>query len=119
MNNLLRRFWQDLPVLFPLVAIAHIVWLGFALFDFGRQGVLDTFIGAGNCLILLLYAVLWIAVCDRRRWAAIGYLTLTAVNLCLQFFSAQHSDWRYVSDALFPFDLLMCVFLLYYYKRFR
>jgi hypothetical protein len=119
MNNLIKRFWQELPVLFPLVAIAHIAWLGFAVFSFVQQGVIDTFIGAGNCIVMLLYTVLWIAVCDRWRWAAIGYLVLTAVNLCLQFFTAQHSEWRYVADALFPFDLLMCFFVLFYYKRFR
>ena len=118
-SNILRRLWHQLPVLFPLVAIAHIVWLGYAVVSFSQQGVMDTFIGAGNCLVMLLYTILWIGVCDRRRWAAIGYLTLTAVNLCLQFFTHQHSEWRYVSDALFPFDLLMCFFILFYYKRFR
>ena len=118
-NNLIRRFLTELPVLFPLVALAHVVWTGFTVYSFAQQEVLDTFIGAGNCLEMLLYTALWIGICDRRRLAGIAYLVLAALNLCLQFFTPQHSEWRLVGDALFPFDLLMCFFILFYYKRFR
>lgn len=118
-QSFFRRMWTGLPILFPLVALFHIALLGYNVFSFAQQGVLDTAIAGGTCVELLLYTVLWIAVCDRWRWAAIGYIILTAANLLLQFLNHAGSTWRLVSDALFPFDVLMCFFLLFFYKRFR
>jgi hypothetical protein len=118
-QNILRRIWDGLPVLFPLVALFHLLLLGYNVISFARQDLLDTIIASGTCVELLLYTLLWVAVCDRWRWAAIGYIVLTAANLLLQFLNPPASNWRLVSDALFPFDVLMCFFLLFYYKRFR
>ena len=117
------RYFRQIPVLFPLVALAHVVWLGLTVVSFAQLDVLGTFIGGGTCVELLLYAVLWLAVCDMRRRAAIGYMVLTAINLGLQYLTPAHAEWRSVADALapahIPIDVLMCFFLLFYYKRFR
>ena len=110
---------KGLPVLFPLVAAFHVVMLVITVFNFGRDGVLDTFIGGGSVLEWLLYTALWMNVCLQRRWAAIGYIILTAVSLMLQFLTPHNSQWRMIGDTLFPFDVLLCFFLLFYYKRFR
>jgi hypothetical protein len=117
--TLIDRFFKQLPILFPLVALFHLVMLGYSLWTFASQGVLDTFIGGGSTLVVLLYTILWLAVCDARRWGAIGYMALTAITLLLQFATPHQSEWRYVGDALSPFDVLMCFFLLFYYKRFH
>ncbi len=113
------RFFRQLPIVFPLIAGFHFVLLGYSIFTFAQAGVLDSAICYGSCAMLLLYALLWVAVCDRRRWAAVGYMTLTAVNLMLYFFARKDSIWHQISDVLLPFDVLMCVFLIFYYKRFR
>jgi hypothetical protein len=114
-----RRVWTGLPVLFPIVGLFQIALFCYNLIRFALDGVLGTAIAAGTCVELMLYALLWIAVCDRRRWAAIGYIVLTSVNLLLQFLAPVHSIWHQISDALFPFDALLCFFLLFFYKRFR
>ncbi len=93
--------------------------LGYSVFTFAQAGVLDSALCLGSCAELLLYTLLWMAVCAGRRWAAIGYIALTAVNLALHFLLPKHSLWAQISDVLLPFDILMCVFLLFYYKRFH
>jgi hypothetical protein len=110
---------KGLPILFPLVGLFHIVLLCITIFGFGKEGLLGTSIGGGTVLEWLLYTVLWVFVCLQYRWAAIGYICLTAINLLLYFLSPKESIWHLVSDTLLPFDILMCVFLLFYYKRFR
>ncbi len=119
MQTFYDRFFRQLPIVFPLVALFHFVRIVTALLTSAEVGVLDSPICYGSCAELMLYAGLWVAVCDRRRWAAVGYITLTAANLLLYFFSAKDTLWHQISDALLPFDVLMCVFLLFYYKRFR
>lgn len=114
-----RRIWTGLPVLFPIVGLFQIALFAYNLIRFAMSGVLDTVIAGGTCMELFLYAALWAFICDRRRWAAIAYIALTAINLMLQFLTPQHSVWREFSDALLPFDVLLCFFLLFFYKRFR
>ena len=115
----IRRLWTGLPVLFPIVGFFLIALFAYNLVRFAMDGVLDTVIAGGTCMELLLCALFWLFACDRRRWAAIAFIALTAANLMLQFLTPQHAVWRTFSDALFPFDVLLCFFLLFFYKRFR
>lgn len=121
--HFLRRMWTGLPVIFPLVGLFHIAILFITIYSFAQDGVLDVFTPAGICLMLLAYAVLWIYICLQRRWAAIAYIILTAVNLCLQYLTPQGNPWRDVGAAMapggLPVDALMCFFLLFFYKRFH
>ena len=120
MNNptFLERL-KGLPILFPLIGVFHFVMLGVTTYSFAKDGVLDTFLGLGSALEWLVYALLWLGVCMQLRWTTIAYIILTAVNLILLFLTPQGSHWKSISDTLFPFDVLMCFFLLFYYKRFR
>ena len=109
---------KGLPVLFPLIAMFHLVMLFVAAIGFAQSGDLTEFIPAGSCVEWLLYSVFWIAVTfTQRRLPAILYILLAALNLYLQFLTSKGSDWREIGGTVFPFDLLMCFFLLYYYKR--
>jgi hypothetical protein len=116
--SLIDRF-KGLPVVFPLVLLFHIVMLCITAFGFISDGVLDTAIAAGTVLEWLLYTVLWLFVCLQQRWAVIGYIALTSLNLLLYFLASKEGIWHMLSDALLPFDVLMCFFLLFYYKRLR
>lgn len=116
------HFWlgklKGLPVLFPLIALFHLLMFGVAVFGFAQSGDLTEFVPAGTCVEWLLYTAFWIAVTfTQRRLPAILYILMAAVNLYLQFLTAKGSDWRLVGGTVFPFDLLLCFFLLYYYKR--
>lgn len=116
--TLLQRI-KELPVLFPLVALFHVVMFAITTYGFARDGVLDTVIGGGSATEWLLSAALWIGVCFWKRWAAIGYIVMTVANMALLFLTPLGSVWRSISGTLFPFDALMGLILLFYYKRFR
>lgn len=117
--TLLQRL-KMLPVLFPLVGAFHIVMLIITAAGFAQAGVLTDAVPAGSCVEWALCAIIWAFVClYQSRKAAIAYLILTVVNLGLQFLMPHGSDWRLIGSTLFPFDLLLCFFLFFYYKRFH
>lgn len=117
MKEFIDRYVKNGPVLLPILAIAHLLLAGYSFGKFLSDGTLFGFITGGTFLIQLLYTLLWLGVCVNKRWAGIGYVALTAINLCLQFLTPEGSQWRLVADALFPVDVLMCFFILFYYKR--
>src|SRR6478609_9081287 len=119
MKAFIDRFFKNGPVLLPLAALAHLLWTGFSFGKFLSDDTLISFIGGGTFLIQLLYTLLWLGVCMQKRWAGIAYIAVTAVNIGLQFLTPAGSHWKYVADALFPFDVLMCFFILFYYKRLK
>jgi hypothetical protein len=122
-QNFFRRLWTELPVLFPMVALFHVVILVVTLTGFAQNGTLADAATAGTCIELLLYTILWVLVCLKYRWAAIAYIVLTSVNLGLQYLTPAGSIWKSISDAMepghLPVDVLFCFFLLFYYKRLR
>ncbi|MBS1644749.1 MAG: hypothetical protein JST36_06880 [Bacteroidetes bacterium] len=115
-----RKIWTGMPVLFPLLALFHVLMLAVAAVGFARSGDLFSFIPGGTVLEWLLYSLFWIGVSiTQRRLPAILYILLAAGNLCLQFLTPETSDWRSIGSTVFPFDILLCFFLLYYYKRLK
>lgn len=115
-----RKIWTGMPVLFPLLALFHVLMLAIAAIGFARSGDLLSFIPGGSVLEWLLYSLFWIGVSiTQGRLPAILYILLAASNLCLQFLTPETSDWRSIGSTVFPFDILLCFFLLYYYKRLR
>jgi hypothetical protein len=119
MKAFFDRYVRNVPVILPLAALAHLFWTGYTFGNFIADGALMSFIGGGTFLIQLLYTLLWLGVCAEKRWAGIGYIALTAVNLCLLNLTPAGSQWRLIADAFFPFDVLMCFFILFFYKRLR
>lgn len=104
---------RQLPVMFPIIAVFHVLLFLYTVGYYLSMDVLTNDKIIVNCVTLLLYTLLWIGVCGLSKKAAIGYIVLTAIDLLLFFF-----QWG-VGDSLLPFDVLLCVFLLFYYKRFR
>ena len=80
----LKLFVRDLikkpPQLFPLAALFHIVMLVIIICsDIGYTSLWL------HILWMLGYTVFWIFICDMKKWAALGYLALTTINLVLRF----------------------------------
>ena len=117
-DNPLVRFFRKPPVLFPLVMLFHAFLLGLHIYynwqDFSSSlNAIQT-----AWYVLALFFMLFI--CDLQRWAALGYIALTIIGLALQFLLTKGNVWHEAGTlTLFPFDLLMTVFLLFYYKRFE
>src|SRR4051812_28888626 len=69
------------PILFPLVGLAHILWLLWTIWN-------DRYVPFGGIewlqvLWLLGYTVCWLAASDMRKWGALGYMLLTLLNIIL------------------------------------
>lgn len=105
------------PVALPLIGLAHGVWLVWAIWDY-RGEPFPSPIWA-QVAWLVAYTLSWLLASRLLRVGAWIYLALTALNILLRFFLKDESALAFYTDALFPFDVLFCFFLLLFYKRFR
>lgn len=119
MNNFFSRIVRKPPVFFPLVALFHVVMLLAAIWQFGSQGDLQSREGLTTTFVWLIYGILWLFICDMKKWAAIAYVICSLAGLCFQFLLPKGSIWYDIGTVIFPFDLLMIVFLMFYYNRFE
>jgi hypothetical protein len=118
-NGFIARM-KALPVLFPLVGLFHLAMLLIGAVQFAQLGELGSGLALGSLAHWLVYGLVWLLVClYQKRTAAIAYVALTSIELLLQFFGPEGSLIRELSKTLFPFHILLCFFLLVYYKRFR
>jgi len=119
-NGLLNRI-KALPVLFPMVGVFQLVMLVLTLTTFIQVGELLAPAGFGSVLRWLLYAGVWAAIClTQRRWAVLLYMVISGAELLGYYVGAAAGILHIISnDALVLFNVLLCFFLLVYYKRFR
>lgn len=111
MRNLIPR---NIPIAFPIIAVSHVGWLLWRVWEFRTEPLSDKI--WLQVVWLLIYTVCWIQLTRGRKWAANGYILLTALNLVLRF-TLTNESWRNaLTDALFPIDLL-CSFVLFVFWR--
>lgn len=110
----LKKWLTRPPALFPWVALFHLVITAHAIWSFIGEP-LESWV---HPVCLALYTLLWFFICGMKRWAALGYVALTSINLLLHFLWAKEGTWFIFSGALFPVDVLFSFFILVYYKRF-
>jgi hypothetical protein len=115
--NFIQRFIKKPPVLFPLVALFHIGWLLYSIYDYSSEPLYSPL--WTQILWLIGYSVSWLFICDMKRWAAYAYVGLTALNLILRFVLKSPMDLVYFADALFPADILFSFFVLFYFRQFE
>lgn len=114
-SKLLQRLWHEPPVFLPIAALYHLFLLILGLVELGGSLAHDwpTLLWYAAALALSVYCLL------LKRWAAIAYVLLTATGLLLQFVLPVDVFWKNVGATLMPFDVLMCFFLLFFFKRFH
>ncbi|MCB0697132.1 MAG: hypothetical protein KDC07_07190 [Chitinophagaceae bacterium] len=112
-----KRMWQKPPVVFPWIAIFHVGFLLYLLYD----NIVDPVGGLilVQPLIMLLYTISWLFVCDMKKWAAITYIGLTTLNLALRFVLTDQMDKVYFTDTIFPADALFTFFIMFYFRKFE
>ena len=111
-NDIIRKP----PLLFPIVGLFHILWLVWTIWD-DRKEPLD--LAWLQVLWMAGYTFFWIAICDLKRWGAMGYFVLTILNTSIYLAARNHKlDQIYIS-TLFLVDGLFSFFVLVYYKRLR
>jgi len=117
--SFLKKFFTTAPLVFPLIALFHIVLTVSEAFNyFGDTSVYLLY--SLRPVVLLLYTVFWIGCCYLKQWAALGYLFLTMANLSLYYFCPDCILKDAIGDLLFipiPVNILFCFLILFYYKR--
>jgi hypothetical protein len=68
---------------------------------------------------MLTFSISWLFICDLKKWAALLYLALTALNLVLHFWLKPTENYALYIDALVPAEILFCFFAIYYYRFFN
>jgi hypothetical protein len=116
-NSFLKRIISKPPILFPWAALFQIVITIAAVVTLyptplGQQDWLRP-------LCMALFSVIWLFVCDMRKWAAMSYIVFTMLCLGLHYFTKMDTPERIFSDAFFPFDMVLSFFILLYYKKFQ
>jgi len=112
-----KRIVSKPPVLFPWVALFHLVMLCYGVWNF-REFPFPSVYWIPN-LWLLAFFVCWLFVCDLRKWAAWGYIALTALSLLLRYLLKYESE-VVVYTPTFPIVfILFSFFILFYFRRFN
>lgn len=110
-----KRIWQKPPIAFPWIAIGHVAYLLYLVYD----AIADPIGGLllVQPLYMLAYTIAWLFVCDMKKWAGYAYVGLTTLNLVLRMTLVNEMDKVYFTDVIFPVDILFTFFVLFYYKK--
>lgn len=115
-GHFLGRIISRPPVLFPAVALFHVLIFSYSLWnysDFEFPSIYWTPVAW-----LLAYTLLWLFVCDLRRWAALGYLGLTTLHILLHF-ALSASEAATFTPSFMLVYILFSFFILFYYRIFH
>lgn len=115
-DSFLRRIITKPPVLFPLVALFHLLMLIYSIWNFYGFPLFSIY--WISTLWVLVYTVTWLFVCDLKRWAMSVYTGLSALSVVLQYFISNKSDLQLYTPSFYVIYLLFTFFILFYYKKF-
>jgi len=116
----IRTFARDIikkpPVIFPWVALFHFVMLVYQLWLYHDSPFPSIdWLQPGW---MLAYTMLWLFVCDMRKWAALSYIAISMLNLLL-YLNVMGVQLNIYSSPIYLIDILFSFFLLFFYKRFE
>jgi len=120
-QGFLGRYFSNLPIFFPLIGLFHI---GLAVYE-AWYWIGDDSVSRLYWLrpaVLLLYALFWCGACMLKKWAGIGYVVLSVINVSFHLFGPDIMLKRAIGDLLFvpiPANLLFAFLLLFYFKRMK
>lgn len=115
-ESFLKRIVTKPPVLFPLVALFHLLMLAYSAWSYAEFPFPSVY--WIPVLWLLLYFLSWFFVCDFRRWAAFSYIGLTILNIVLHYTLKFESEIAIYTPPFLLVYVVFSVFVLVYFRRF-
>lgn len=116
----LKTYLKDItvkpPVLFPTVALFHIVLLVVAIVSAIKEPGTST---GFNVLWMVAFTIFWMGLADQRKWGAFGYVAFTVADIIIHYTAKQQADITTYGSPIFFADIVFCLFVLFYFKRFR
>lgn len=120
MKNIILYF-QKAPIIFPLLGIFLVFLTGYEISIFWIQADNPTLFNL-RPLVFSLYSIAWIACCYLKKWGAISFIAIT--SSCLGIYHLSNNDqWQnIIGEILYkplPLNVLMCMLVLLFYKKFK
>lgn len=116
-ESFLKKLISRPPILFPLAALFHILMTGMAIVSLSPTPLDQR--DWLRPLAMLLFSFLSVALCLMRKWAAIAYTSLSMLCLAMLYFGGDDTPVRIFGSAFFPFSLILSLFILLLFRRFR
>lgn len=112
MSSFFEKYIKRPPVVFPLVALFHIVLFGYTVY-IDADIMFSTPIWI-QVLWMFLYTFSWIFVWGLKRWALYTYVALTLCSIIVRL----TVDDSFYHSSLFLTDIIFSMLGLAYIKRF-
>lgn len=112
-HNKITRLITEPPVIFPLVALFHIVCLGYVVIS--MADVLNSPIAWINISWTIAYTITWLSATALKKIGATIYILLTMIDLVLAYFA--HS--LMYTSSLVIFSLIFSIIILVFYKKMK
>lgn len=118
--HLIYKYFKTAPIIFPLLGLFLIVLMIYEISLFGFGGSVPTLYML-RPLIMIGYTASWVGVSYLKKWGAIGFVLVSLLVMLLNYIGAP--EWKSsLGDLLFkplPINLLMCMLIFLFFKRFK
>ena len=117
MPQFVSRILQKPPIIFPWIALFHLIMLLFSIWT----EMLSPFTIEGwiQPIWALLLGICWLFICDLKKWAAYGYLFLTVLSICLRFLLLNITNAIIYSFCFYEITILFSFFILFFFRQFE
>lgn len=105
------------PILFPLAALFHIIFTALAITTLYPVPLSET--EWLRPLAMLLFTFLSVGLCLMKKFIAILYVLLSITCLALYYYFPVYNAMHIFGISFFPFNLILSLFILLYFKRFE
>lgn len=120
-DSLSYKLLRRPPILFPLVALFFVFMCAVEMYLFwGDTSIYKVYLL--RPVVMMVYTVFWVGCCLLKKWGAVGFVTLSILQLCLILFLPEADD--HFKDAVvnnffskYPINLGLSFLLLFYFKR--
>lgn len=117
----LKKFWNtyvaEPPILFPMISLGHLLFLLWCIKDFivEPHGPVQYV----NVLWMLAYTTFWLGANAMKKWAAIGYIITTIINIMVYFAIDDILTKNGYVSSIFLIDAVLSFGLLWYFKQMK
>lgn len=120
-QNLVKRYFKQMPVFFPLVGLFLLVMAGMEFWNYASDGGY-LLIYWSRPVLFLVYALLWIPICFAKKWAALSFLILSILGMAFFLFGPDITLKHAIGDVYIlpvPANILFSFLVLFFYRKLK
>jgi len=109
------EYLKKTPVIFPLAAVFHCLWLVWLIWSDRREPFPDEV--WLQVLWMVLFTLCWVWAAGMSKKGAAGYILLTVADVVIYLLARNHLVAVTAVFPIFPVDVLMSMALLFYFGK--